>query len=87
MGAAGYALSAVTSLLCAVLLLRAYAGKHRELLLWSGVCFAGLTISNGLAFVDLILFPDVNLYRLRLITAAVAMLLLLYGLIWVSDEG
>ena len=86
MGAVVYMLSALTSLLCALLLLRAYAGKKRKLLLWSGVCFAGLTSSNGLVFVDLILFPDVNLFRLRLITAAVAMLVLLYGLIWGSDE-
>lgn len=86
MDAAIYMLGALTSLLCALLLLRAYAAKHRKLLLWSGVCFTGLTISNGLVFVDLILFPDVSLYRLRLITAAVAMLPLLYGLIWGSDE-
>lgn len=86
MGATVYMLGALTSLLCALLLLRAYAGNHRKLLLWSGVCFAGLTISNGLVFVDLILFPDVNLYRLRLIIAAVAMILLLYGLISGSDE-
>ena len=86
MGATVYILGTLTSLLCAVLLLRAYVGKRKKLLLWSGVCFAGLTISNGLIFVDLVLFPNVDLYRLRLVTAAVAMLLLLYGLIWGSDE-
>jgi hypothetical protein len=45
----------------------------------------GLAISNSLIFVDLVLFPDVDLYRVRLATAAVAMILLLYGLIWGSD--
>ncbi|MGC2195583.1 MAG: hypothetical protein WA628_12970, partial [Terriglobales bacterium] len=32
-----------------------------------------------------VLIPDVDLYRYRLATAAVAMLLLLYGLIWESE--
>jgi hypothetical protein len=39
-------------------------------------------LSNALIFVDLVLLPDVDLYRLRLGTAAVAMAMLLYGLIW-----
>jgi hypothetical protein len=45
----------------------------------------GLAVSNLLIFVDLVLFPDVNLYRVRLITAAAAMILLLYGLVWESE--
>jgi hypothetical protein len=45
----------------------------------------GLTISNLLVFVDLVVFPDVDLYRFRLAAAAVAMLLILYGLIWESE--
>jgi hypothetical protein len=80
-----YVLGALTSLLCAFLLLRAYSRVRKQLLLWSGLCFAGLTISNSLVFVDLVLFPEINFYRLRLGTAAIAMILLLYGLIWRSD--
>jgi hypothetical protein len=57
----------------------------RKLLLWSGLCFAGLTISNVLVFVDLILLPAVNLFPYRLATAAISMALLLYGLIWESS--
>jgi hypothetical protein len=45
----------------------------------------GLAISNLLVFVDPVMFPDVNLYRWRFATAAVAMILLLYGLIWESE--
>ncbi len=41
--------------------------------------------SNILVSVDLVMFPDVNLYRWRLATAAVAMILLLYGLTWESE--
>lgn len=81
-----YILGALTSLLCAVMLLRGYFAGRRRLLLWSGLCFAGLTLSNVLLFVDLVIFPaGVSLYTWRLGTAAVAMLLLLYGLVWESE--
>jgi hypothetical protein len=81
-----YILGALTTLLCSVLLLRGYAQGRRPLLLWSGLCFAGLTVSNTLVFVDLVLLTtEVNLYQLRLGTAAFAMLLLLYGLVWESE--
>ena len=79
-----YILGALTSLACAVLLLRAYAGSKRRLLLWSGLCFAGLTISNGLIFIDLVMLPDIDLYLLRLGVTTVSMAMLLYGLIWES---
>lgn len=36
--------------------------------------------SNLLVFFDPVVFPDVNLYRLRLVTAVIAMAMLLYGL-------
>ncbi len=82
MAATVYILGALTTLLCAVLLLRAYGTVRQRLLLWSGLCFSGLTISNVLLFIDLILFPtDVNLHVPRLATAALAMCALLYGLI------
>lgn len=78
-------LGTLTVALCAVLLLRAYAKVGNRLLLWSGLCFAGLTLSNMLVFVDLVLVPDVSLYLWRQAVAAVSMLLLLYGLVWESD--
>jgi hypothetical protein len=85
MGPAVYILGALTSLACGILLLRSYGQVKKKLLLWSGLCFIGLAISNLLIFVDLGIFPDVNLYRFRLGTAAIAMILLLYGLIWESE--
>ncbi len=78
-------LGTLTVGLCAVLLLRAYARVRQRLLLWSGLCFAGLMVSNALLFVDLALIPAVSLYSWRLGTAAFSMLLLLYGLIFESD--
>lgn len=85
MGPAVYILGALTSLACGLLLLRSYGQVKKKLLLWSGLCFACLAISNLLIFLDLVIFPDVNLYRWRLGTAAIALLLLLYGLIWESE--
>lgn len=85
MGAVVYILEVLTSLACAVLLLRGYARGRKKLLLWSGLCFAGLAASYVLIFVDLVMLPSVDLYPYRLATATVAMGLLLYGLIWESD--
>jgi hypothetical protein len=82
MAATVYILGALTTLLCAVLLLRAYGTVRQRLLLWSGLCFTGLTISNILLFIDLVVLPtEVSLYVPRLGTAAVSMCALLYGLI------
>jgi len=82
-----YLLGTVTTFLCAVLLLRGYARARSRLLLWSGLCFCGLTVSNGLLFVDLVMFADVNLYLLRLASAAIAMLILIFGLVWDSGDS
>jgi uncharacterized protein DUF5985 len=80
------ALGALVVGLCGVLLLRGYVRTHARLLLWSGLCFTGLMVSNMLLFIDLfVLREDVTLYVWRLGTAAAAMLLLLYGLINESD--
>jgi hypothetical protein len=86
MGPFVYILGTLTTLLCAVLLLRGYARYRQRLLLWSGLCFTGLSVSNALLFVDLVVFPtSISLYLLRLATAAAAMLVLVFGLIWESD--
>jgi phosphatidylserine synthase len=86
MGGAVYFLGFAVTLCCAILLARAYAEVKRRLLLWSSICFSGLAISNLLVFVDLVIFPDVSLYRWRLVTAAVAMLTLVVGLIWEGER-
>jgi hypothetical protein len=78
-------LGTLTVALCAILLLRAYLNVRQRLLLWSGLCFAGLTLSNVMIFVDEAVGPDINLYPYRLGVAAASMLLLLYGLIFESD--
>lgn len=78
-------LGTITVGLCALLLLRGYMKGRARLLLWSGLCFLGLTVSNALLFVDLALVPHENLYTWRLGVAAISVLLLVYGLVFESD--
>ena len=75
----------LTTLLCAVLQLRAYADTRRRLLLWSGLCFLFLSVSNLLVFFDLKVLLSTDLYSWRLGATAFAMVLLMYGLIWESQ--
>jgi hypothetical protein len=77
-----YALCTLTASVCAGLLLRAYYRSRYKLLLWGSLCFAGLTLNNALLVADKQLFLDVNLFTWRLVLALVAMLVLLYGIIW-----
>lgn len=80
-----YILTCLTTLLCSVLLFRGYMHTRHRLLLWSGLCFAALTVSYCLVIADLMLFAKVDLYTWRTGSAAVAMALLVYGLIWESE--
>ncbi|HVN45003.1 MAG TPA: DUF5985 family protein [Steroidobacteraceae bacterium] len=77
-----YLACALTSLMCAVLLLRGYRQERGRLLFWASMCFIGLTLNNVLLFVDLILLPQVDLFLWRTIPAVAGMVALLYGLIW-----
>jgi hypothetical protein len=77
-----YGLCALTAFLCAVLLLRAYLRDRYRLLLWSGLCFVGLTLNNLLLVLDKIVLPEVDLAIPRTLSALAAMILLIYGLIF-----
>ncbi|MGZ3306539.1 MAG: DUF5985 family protein [Asticcacaulis sp.] len=77
-----YGLCALTSLVCAWLLLAAYRRSHYRLLLWGGLCFAGLTLSNGVLIVDKLFLPDTDLSILRFSMTLISLLIFLYGLIW-----
>jgi hypothetical protein len=85
MGVLIYLACALTSLACAWLVLRSYAQSRHRLLLWAGLCFSGLLINNVLLVVDQLLLPETDLSTWRLVAALVALLPLLYGLIW-EDE-
>jgi hypothetical protein len=77
-----YLLCALTALLCAILLLRAYARSRYRLLLWSGLCFAGLTVNNIILVLDKVVLPDVDLSLARSMVALLAMVVLIYGLVF-----
>jgi hypothetical protein len=81
-----YLLAPVTSLACMVLLFRAYAASGMRLLLWSALCFVGLSLTNVLLFVDLVILPsEVDLRPWRLAAALAGLLFLLYGFIWEAE--
>lgn len=81
-----YSLCTLTALLCTWLLLRSYYANRYRLLLWSGLCFAGFSVNNLLLLVDRLLLPaTIDLYTLRLSVTLIAMLPLLYGLIWEEE--
>ena len=77
-----YALCALTSTACALLLLRGYLRSRFRLLLWSGLCFAGLALNNVILFVDKQVVPDVDLSVWRSLPAVAGIALLLYGFVW-----
>jgi hypothetical protein len=81
-----FALPAITCLACTILLVGEYRARRTRLMLWSALCFAGLSINNVLLFVDLILFPSADLRLFRLAAALGGMLFLLYGFIWKIEE-
>jgi hypothetical protein len=86
MAAVIYSLCALAAAICAYLLLQAYRRGGYRLLLWSGLCFVGLTLNNILLVIDKIVLPtEVDLATPRLLTALFAMMILLYGLIWDTE--
>jgi hypothetical protein len=76
-----YGLCALTSLLCALLLLRAFFRTRSSILWWSGLCFCGLTLSNTVLIFDKLVYPDIDLLGWRSWTTLISLALLVYGLI------
>ena len=79
-----YILCTITSLLCAGMLFRGYRRSGFRLLLWSSLCFVGLTIENIMLYVDLHVIKDVSLVVWRKLPGLMGVGLLLYGVIWES---
>jgi hypothetical protein len=71
-----YALCALTSAVCAGLLLRGYSGTRTRLLLWTGLALnhLGLLIDRST--------PTVDLSLARALPSLVGLMLLIYGLVW-----
>jgi hypothetical protein len=87
LGAIIYFLCALTALACFALLWRGWRSNGAALLYWSGLCFAGLAISNVLLVIDKVVLPtEIDLTPLRLMITLGALLLLLFGLVWGDDK-
>ena len=79
-----YILCALTSSLCALLLLRRYSESRVRLLFWSGLCFVGLALNNVMLIVDTRILTEIDLSIMRTVPAVVGLALLVYALVWES---
>lgn len=76
-----YGFCALTALVCAGMLLTHYRRNGYRLLLWSGLCFVFLTISNVFLLLERTLSTfDFAMWRTG--TALIGMTILIYGLIF-----
>lgn len=78
MGPVVYFLCALTSGLCAWLLLQAYGKTQNRLLFWSGLFFVITAMNNVLLIVDKVVFPetpDLSVFRYAVSLAGLAVLL------------
>jgi hypothetical protein len=80
-----YIVAVLSSGTCAVLLFRGYMHRPVRLLMWSAICFVGLTVNNIALFIDLVVFPNIDLRLARLIPALIGMGCLVYGFIWDTE--
>jgi Na+/melibiose symporter-like transporter len=81
-----FMIAVLTSFACMVLLFRAYLDTRLRILLWSALCFVGLTVNNLLLFADLVIFPEtVDLRVYRHAAALAGMLFMIYGFIRESE--
>lgn len=83
--AAVYLLCLLTSLGCAILLVRAWLRTRTTLLLWTALCFVLLAVNNLLLVADALVFPDIDLRLWRHATALAAVTVLLYGFVRETD--
>ena len=79
-----YFCGAVISSACAFLLARNYFKSRARILLWIAVSFGFLALNHTFVFIDLVLFPDVDLWGsfLRNLLFACAGVSLAAGLVW-----
>jgi hypothetical protein len=77
-----YSLCLGAAALCTMLLLRGYRRSGTRLLLWSGLCFAFLSLNSLIVILDILVFPGRDLQLLRHGASLAAVGTLLVGLIW-----
>jgi hypothetical protein len=77
-----YLLCFGTSVVCAMLLARAYFRTRTRLLLFCALAFALLAVNNTLFVIDILWLPSVDLLGYRQIAALSAIVVLIYGFMW-----
>ncbi|MGE0627643.1 MAG: DUF5985 family protein [Hyphomicrobiaceae bacterium] len=80
-----YFLCALGAAGCAILLLHSYKRSRYRLLLWSGLCFTGLTLNNLLLVLDKLVVQDFDMSMWRSGVTLVSMCILLFGLVWDTE--
>jgi len=81
-----YILCALTSIVCAGLLLRNARRSPTRFLFWSGAGFVFLAIANVLLFIDLVVMRGgMDLLVVRNVVTLTGIILLLYALIWEAE--
>lgn len=80
-----YSLCVFTSVACTVLLLRSYARTGARLILWTALCFVGLSLNNIVLFIDVLVIPQIDLSPWRTLMAFAGVAVLLYGFIWETE--
>lgn len=77
-----YLTCGATSVLCAVLLLRAHFRSRARLLLWSGACFTLLAVANIFLYIDMVVISSIDFLLFRNLITLAGAAVLLCGLIW-----
>lgn len=80
-----YSLCVLTCLGSAFLLWRGFRRTRFRLLFWSSLCFLILGLANMLLFADLVLYPGANMIVVRNVITLMAILVLLFGLVFESQ--
>jgi len=80
-----YVLCFLAAALCTWLLLRGYRRSQARLLLWSGLCFAFLSLNSFVVIVDMLFAPNTDLQVYRHAASLAAVGTLLIGLIWEAE--
>lgn len=79
-------LAAITSGACMWFLFRRYRQTGMRLLLWSALCFVGLTVSNFLLVLDLSIFTQFDFRPYRLFASLAGVSFLLFGFVWEANR-
>jgi hypothetical protein len=77
-----YSLCALTSIACALLMLRSWRRSRQRLVAFVGLSFAVLSVNNVLLVADLWFIPQIDLALARAVAGSLAMVGLLFALIW-----